>query len=89
LALVVALQNHPPAAGETAAVLVGTALAVGLAELYSEVVAAEARTRRPVPRNEMRAMALDALAVVFAQGFPPGSCAHCRTPPPWVRSAGP
>jgi hypothetical protein len=70
LALVVALQNHPPAAGEMAAVLLGTALAVGLAELYAEVVAAEARTRHPVPRNEMRAMAVHALAVVFGAGFP-------------------
>jgi hypothetical protein len=70
LALVVALQDHPPAAGETAGVVFGTALAVGLAELYSEVLAAEARTRRPVPRNEIRAMAVDALPVVFGAGFP-------------------
>jgi hypothetical protein len=70
LALVVALQTHPPTAGETAAVLFGTALAVGLAELYSEIVAAEARTRHPVPRDEIRARAVHALAVVFGAGFP-------------------
>jgi hypothetical protein len=70
LALVCALQAHPPAAGVTAALLVGTAVAVGLAELYSEIVAAEARTHRLVRRGQVRAMAAEALAVVVGAGFP-------------------
>src|SRR4051794_4320384 len=41
LALVLALQAHPPTAARTAGLLVGSAVAVGLAELYSEVVGAE------------------------------------------------
>ena len=46
LALVVALEAHPPEAGAVAATLVGTALAVGLVEAYSEIVALETRGRR-------------------------------------------
>jgi hypothetical protein len=70
LALVVAVQDHPPAAGVEAAVLVGTAIAVGLAELYSEIVSTEARTRRRLERGQLRMMAGDGLAVVFGAGFP-------------------
>ena len=70
LALVLVLQAHPPSATAAIGSLLGTALAVGLAELYSEIVASEARTRRPVDRQAMRAMALEALAVVFGAAFP-------------------
>jgi len=42
----------------------------GLAELYAEVVSAEARTRRSVQRAELRDMADEAVAVVFGAGFP-------------------
>jgi hypothetical protein len=38
LALVVSLEAHPPKAWVVAATLVTTALAVGLAELYSDFV---------------------------------------------------
>src|SRR5688500_9346408 len=41
LALVVALESHPPEPGVMAVWLLGTGLAVGLAEVYSEVVGAE------------------------------------------------
>jgi hypothetical protein len=70
LALVVALQAHPPPAAVVAAALLGTALAVGLAELYSEVVSLEARTRSPVTRSQLRTMAGESLAVIFGAGFP-------------------
>lgn len=70
LALVVALQEHPPTAWTTAALLLGTAFAIGLAELYSEALSTEARTRRPVHRSELRAMSLEAVAVVIGAGFP-------------------
>jgi hypothetical protein len=70
LAVVLALQAHPPGAAATAGLIVGTALAVGLAELYSEIVAAETRTRRPVGGPAMRALAKEAGAVVFGAGFP-------------------
>src|SRR3954451_561348 len=70
LALVVALEDHPPGAGQTAAALLGTALAVGLAEAYSEFVGTEARTRRPVERRQLRELLADSAAVTFGAGFP-------------------
>ena len=39
LALILALEQHPPAVGVVVATLLATALAVALAELYSEVIA--------------------------------------------------
>jgi hypothetical protein len=70
LALVVALQRHPPTAGQTAAAILATALAIGLAEVYSEFVGTEARNRRHVRRAELRELAVDALAVAAGAGLP-------------------
>ena len=70
LALVVALQVHPPSAGEAAAAVAGTALAVGLAEVYSELVGEEARTRQRVHASQVRARLVEASAVSFGAGFP-------------------
>jgi hypothetical protein len=70
LALVVALQTHPPSAAKMTSVLVGTAVAVGLAEVYSEFVGTEARTRQPVDRTQVRELLADAAAVTFGAGFP-------------------
>jgi hypothetical protein len=70
LALVVALEDHPPAPGAVAATVAAAALAMGLAEAYSEVVGTEARTRKPVERASVRALAIDAAAVTFGAGFP-------------------
>lgn len=70
LALVVALEDHPPSAAKTASAVLGTALAVGLAEAYSEYVGAEARTRRPVDRTQVHELLADAAAVMLGAGFP-------------------
>ena len=70
LALVVAIENHPPAPGVMAIWLVGTAIAVGLAEIYAEVVGAETSTRQPVTRPQMGHMLEDAGAVAFGVAFP-------------------
>jgi hypothetical protein len=70
LALVVALEKHPPAAGFVAGSLLGTALAVALAEIYSDVVGTETRTGRRIRPDELRRAAADALAVAFGIGFP-------------------
>ena len=70
LALVVALEDHPPSPGAVAATVVGTALAVGLAEAYSEIVGAEARTRRKVHGESVRVLVIDAAAVTFGAAFP-------------------
>jgi hypothetical protein len=70
LALVVALETHPPTAGAMVATLLGTGLAVGLAEVYSETLGTEVRTRRRLERAHRRAIWKDTLAVAFGIGFP-------------------
>jgi hypothetical protein len=70
LALTLALALHPPAPGVVAASLVGSAIAVGLAEAYSEIVAAEARTRQRVSRKRVRHALGEAAAVIFGASFP-------------------
>jgi hypothetical protein len=70
LALVVVLQAHPPSAGVALTSVLATALAVGLAELYSEIVGAETRTRRRVARQEVLHLLRDVGAVVFGIAFP-------------------
>jgi hypothetical protein len=70
LALVVALEQHPPTTAQTIAAVLATAVAVGLAEMYSEFVGAEARERRRLSRSELRTFAEDAMAVTFGAGFP-------------------
>lgn len=70
LALVVALEHHPPPPVAVAASLLGTALAVGLAELYSEMMGAETRHRRGVTREQIREIVSDAIAVALGIGFP-------------------
>ena len=70
LALVVAIESHPPKPGVMAVWLVGTAVAVGLAEIYSEVVGVETSTRQPVTRGQWRHLWEDAGAVAFGVAFP-------------------
>src|SRR3954468_20390216 len=59
LALVVSLESHPPTAGEGTPRIRGTAVAVGRAEMYSEVMGAEARTRRPIRFGQVRIAGLE------------------------------
>jgi hypothetical protein len=68
LALVVALEAHPPSAAATAATIVTTAVAVGLAELYSELVGA--RVRPPAPGREHARIGPGVGAVVAGAAFP-------------------
>ena len=70
LALVLALQAHPPAAGTVAASLLATAVAVGLAELYSEYVGTETRTRTRVDRAQFAEIWDEVFAVVLGIAFP-------------------
>jgi hypothetical protein len=70
LALVVALEAHPPRVGAVLATLWGTALAVGLAELYSEIVGTETRTRHRIARAEVVSLLDEAGAVAFGIAFP-------------------
>ena len=70
LALIVALEEHPPSSGVVVATLLGTALAVGLAEFYSDIIGTETRTRRHVRRAELRDMMYDVLAVAYGIALP-------------------
>ncbi len=70
LALVLALEAHPPAAGEVAGTLVATGIAVALAEAFSEIIGAETRSRARIERQQMRSIASDAGAVAVGIGFP-------------------
>jgi hypothetical protein len=70
LALVVALESHPPTTAQAIAAIVGTALAVGLAETYSQLVGREAQSRQPIDSTRVRTAGRDAVAVMFGAGFP-------------------
>ncbi len=70
LALVVGLEAHPPGAGAVIAALLGTALAVGLAELYSELVGLQVRGHRRARGTERRHLLADVGAVTFGIAFP-------------------
>ena len=50
--------------------LLATAVAVGLAELYSEIVGTETRTHHRINRGELAEMWDDAVAVGFGIAFP-------------------
>jgi hypothetical protein len=68
VALVAALEAHPPTAIATAVTIITTSIAVGLAELYSEIVGARVR-----PRADRRDRSVDVpgvLAVVGGAAFP-------------------
>jgi hypothetical protein len=70
LTLIVGLGDHPPTAGVMTAWLLLTALAVALAELYSEVVGAETSQRHRVTGRQVAHMLDDAGAVALGVGFP-------------------
>jgi hypothetical protein len=70
MALIVVLQDHPPAAVNVVALLGATAVSVALAELYSEIVGAETRLRRHVESEHLREIVTDVVAVAFGVAFP-------------------
>jgi hypothetical protein len=70
LTLVVALDDHPPAAGVVAAWLLLSAIAVALAEVYSEVVGAETGQRHRVSRRQLAHFFEEAGSVAFGVGLP-------------------
>lgn len=70
LALVVALEAHPPPAHAVIATLLGTTVAVALAEFYSELIGFETAGRRKANPDEMRHLRADIAAVSFGIAFP-------------------
>jgi hypothetical protein len=70
LALVVVLEAHPPPIRSVIVSLLATAVAVGLAELYSELVGFETSRGRKATRAELRHLGRDIVAVAFGIAFP-------------------
>jgi hypothetical protein len=70
LALVVVVEGHPPGTGVVVGWFLGSAVAVALAELYSEIIGAETRQHHRVTRAQVGEMLEDALAVAFGVAFP-------------------
>jgi VIT1/CCC1 family predicted Fe2+/Mn2+ transporter len=70
LALVTALEAHPPKPAVVAGLLASTAVAVGLAELYSEWLGTWIRLRRAVGARHRREIMTDVLAVAVGAAFP-------------------
>jgi len=70
LALVVALEPHPPPAAAVGAILITTAIAVALAELYSDVVGTRIRLRGPLGKERRREAEADVIAVAAGAAFP-------------------
>jgi hypothetical protein len=70
MALVVSLEAHPPPPGVVAATLLATAVAVGLAEFYSDVIGSQTRNRRRVGREQAGHILEDVAAVAFGIAFP-------------------
>ena len=70
MALVLSLEPHPPPPGVVAGSLLATALAVALAEFYSDVVGSQTRNRRRVGREQVGHILDDVAAVAFGISFP-------------------
>lgn len=70
LALVVVVEANPPQTRVVIGLFLGTAVAVGLAEVYSDVIGIETRERHRVRRDQVAGMLDDALAVAFGVAFP-------------------
>jgi VIT1/CCC1 family predicted Fe2+/Mn2+ transporter len=71
LALVVGLEDHPPASGVMVGTVLATAVAVGLAELYSEYIGRELQSQRlGVGARTLRRISAEALATMAGTGFP-------------------
>ena len=70
LALVVALESHPPTTWVVAGTLATTAFAVALAELYSEIIGIQASTRRRPGRQALNELVAEVAAVAFGIVFP-------------------
>jgi hypothetical protein len=70
LALVAALEAHPPQVGSVIGLQLATAVAVALAEIYSEVLGSETRHRRRATAADLGRFATEGLAVAFGVAFP-------------------
>jgi hypothetical protein len=70
MALIVVLEHHPPSPGVTTATLFATAVAVALAELYSDWIGHVLKHRTGFHRKELIEIAKDVSAVAIGIVFP-------------------
>lgn len=70
LALVLTLEAHPPSVAVAVGTLLATAVAVALAELYSELVGSRARSSLGGSTEPVRVIVGDTVAVAFGIAFP-------------------
>lgn len=70
LALVLTLEAHPPRLGVAIGTLLATAVAVALAELYSELIGGRAAASMGGVPEPLRMVAGDSAAVAFGVAFP-------------------
>jgi VIT1/CCC1 family predicted Fe2+/Mn2+ transporter len=70
LSLVLVMERHPPGAGVAIATLIGTAVAVGLADFYSAIIGAETRTRQRPSRAQLRDISEESVFVMVGIAFP-------------------
>ncbi len=70
LALVLTMEAHPSTPGVAVGTLLATAVAVSLAELYSEVVGARARSSLGGSTEPLRTIVGASAAVAFGISFP-------------------
>ena len=70
LALVLTMEAHPSSAGVAIGTLLATAVAVALAELYSELIGRRARSSVGGSVESWEEIAQDSLAVAFGVAFP-------------------
>jgi len=70
LALVLTLEAHPTTLGVVVGTLLATAIAVSLAELYSELLGARAQRSLGEEAEPLTAIAEDSAAVAFGVAFP-------------------
>lgn len=70
LALVLTLEAKPSSPGIVAGTLVATAVAVGLAEMYSELLGRRANVGMGGEAEPLRGVVEDTVAVIFGVSFP-------------------
>ena len=70
LALIVSLEKHPPKAAVMVGFILATAVAVALAEIYSDIIGTETRTHARVENARKRHIAKESTAVAGGIGFP-------------------
>jgi len=70
LALVLALQDDGYPSMEIVAFLIGTAIAISLAGVFSETISRQARQRAPLTRNDRQALWRETVAELAGCGFP-------------------